>query len=330
MARAALKAELAEIESEGCRLDEQLEQAENELAAAERELIAGVSGSLAGREAPLSLGSVEPDGAGGGVRHARRTGRAAGRRRRVLHRADAAGLRRAARGARRGVTPPSGRSSSPSTMTWAAGRRGSGSTGSSGLRPRPRPRSARCGRNAAAPTAWSNRSSGLVPERGRARVTERRRKWHRAAPSRRRPPVVDRTGPGTVDGPASAPARSPARSTDRHRRSPLRPHSEAFEAADAATTPQPPSPVGKPNESSVEPGARRPAQPPKSTVVRRSRSGRCSRQAEPRAGRRRPRAAVSGARAPTKRAGARRRTSPRLRRGKVASTPAASARSRRR
>ncbi len=58
--RAALKAELAEIESEGSRLDEQLELAENELAVAERELIAGVAGSLAGREAPLSLGSVEP------------------------------------------------------------------------------------------------------------------------------------------------------------------------------------------------------------------------------------------------------------------------------
>jgi hypothetical protein len=57
---AALKAELAEIESEGARLDEQLEMAENELAAAERELIASVSGSLAGREAPLVLGSVEP------------------------------------------------------------------------------------------------------------------------------------------------------------------------------------------------------------------------------------------------------------------------------
>jgi len=59
--RAALMAELAEIESEGSRLDEQLEEAENELAVAERELIAGVSGSLAGREAPLTLGSVEPD-----------------------------------------------------------------------------------------------------------------------------------------------------------------------------------------------------------------------------------------------------------------------------
>ena len=59
--RAALSAELAEIESEGSRLDEQLEQAEIELAAAERELIAGVSGSLAGREAPLSLNSVAPD-----------------------------------------------------------------------------------------------------------------------------------------------------------------------------------------------------------------------------------------------------------------------------
>ncbi len=59
--RSALMAELAEIESEGSRLDEQLEEAENELAVAERELIAGVSGSLAGREAPLAIGSVEPD-----------------------------------------------------------------------------------------------------------------------------------------------------------------------------------------------------------------------------------------------------------------------------
>jgi hypothetical protein len=59
--RAALMAELAEIESEGSRLDEQLEDAENELAVAERELIAGVSGSLAGREAPVALATVEPD-----------------------------------------------------------------------------------------------------------------------------------------------------------------------------------------------------------------------------------------------------------------------------
>jgi hypothetical protein len=59
--RAALMAELTEIESEGSRLDEQLEEAENELAIAERELIAGVSGSLAGREAPLTLGSVDPE-----------------------------------------------------------------------------------------------------------------------------------------------------------------------------------------------------------------------------------------------------------------------------
>ena len=58
--RSALVAELAEIESEGSRLDEQLEQAENELAAAERELIAGVSGSLAGREAPVVLSAVAP------------------------------------------------------------------------------------------------------------------------------------------------------------------------------------------------------------------------------------------------------------------------------
>jgi hypothetical protein len=59
--RAALAAELAEIESEGARLDEQLEAAEAELATAERELIAGVSGSLAGREAPLMLSTVAPD-----------------------------------------------------------------------------------------------------------------------------------------------------------------------------------------------------------------------------------------------------------------------------
>lgn len=59
--RAAVAAELADIESEGCLLDEQLEQAEIELAAAERELISGVDGSLAGREAPPTLSSVTPD-----------------------------------------------------------------------------------------------------------------------------------------------------------------------------------------------------------------------------------------------------------------------------
>src|SRR5262249_55014134 len=57
----ALRAELEEIESEGNRLDEQLELAENELAAAERELIASVSGgTLAGREAPVTLSTAEP------------------------------------------------------------------------------------------------------------------------------------------------------------------------------------------------------------------------------------------------------------------------------
>ncbi len=58
--RAALERDLAEIDLEGSRVDEELESAEQELAAAEHDLIAGVGGSLAGREAPIVLASVEP------------------------------------------------------------------------------------------------------------------------------------------------------------------------------------------------------------------------------------------------------------------------------
>src|SRR5262249_7098184 len=57
----ALRAELEEIESEGNRLDEQLDLAENELAAAERDLITSVSGgTLARREAPVTVATAEP------------------------------------------------------------------------------------------------------------------------------------------------------------------------------------------------------------------------------------------------------------------------------
>jgi hypothetical protein len=56
----ALRAELEEIESEGGRLDEQLDQAESDLAAAERDLIESVSGALAGREAPVTLAAADP------------------------------------------------------------------------------------------------------------------------------------------------------------------------------------------------------------------------------------------------------------------------------
>ena len=87
-----LRAELEEIESEGTRLDDQLDLAENELAAAERDLIASVGGgTLAGREAPVTLATAEPGELSEAIERARRTVGSAGRRRGVLRRAERGG-----------------------------------------------------------------------------------------------------------------------------------------------------------------------------------------------------------------------------------------------